>query len=343
VASNDPSTLSNVSITPMTSGSHGPFRVVILMPVYSDWEAASMVCEALEKQLACLTYLSARILLVYDGTPEGLRDWTPFNPEFLTQIQVLRLCRNIGHQRAICAGLCYVHEHISTDAVLVMDADGQDRPEDAVRLVKTAVVQRNGVIFAERRKRFEGLLFRAGYSSFRTLHRVLTGIPVRVGNFSIISSSALHRLTSMPELWNHYAAAVIKSRIHSERIPLDRGQRLRGQPQMSVAPLVAHGLAGIATFHEIAATRILIANAICFTLLLLSLIIVVGLRLFAAIAIPGWAAFTIGLILILLTQVMAVSFSLVFTLISNRSNNPFIPKRDSAAFVDRLDDLAIRQ
>ena len=108
---------------------------------------------------------------------------------------------------------------------------------------------------------------------------------------------------------------------------------------MSLSSLVSHGLAGIATFHETVATRILIANGLALAVLLISLAAVISVRLFTDRAIPGWATYSVGLIAILLTQIMSVSFSLVFSLLSNRSSAVFVPLRDCATFVDQVQDL----
>lgn len=326
----------------MTDAGANPFRVVILMPVYRDWDSASLVCKALDEDLARLPHVNARVLLVDDGSPAGEAGWDSFEMRSLAAIDALRLRRNLGHQRAICTGLSYIDEHMPSDGVLVMDADGEDRPEDAVRLIETMMANPCSVLFAQRQKRFEGGTFRIGYLLFRILHRLLTGVSVRVGNFSIISPQMLRRLTCMPELWNHYAGAVFKSKVPFRCIPMDRGRRLRGRSKMDIASLVAHGLSGIATFQETVTTRILIANAICLVLLLISLAVVIGIRLCTKLAIPGWATFTVGLIAILLAQVLAVSFSLVFFVISNRSRALFVPSRDCPVFIDGLDHLARR-
>lgn len=322
-------------------GTPHPFRVVIVIPVYRDWESASLVCRSLDERLGNLPRVNARILLVDDGgAPDERGDWNLLATQSLLQVDALRLRRNLGHQRAICAALCYIQEHVPSDGVLVMDADGEDRPEDAVRLIEDMMANPGGVLFAERRKRFEGRVFRLGYSLFRFTHRLLTGIPVRVGNFSIIASSELGRLTCTPELWNHYAGTVFKSKVRFRSIPMNRGRRLRGHSQMDLVSLVAHGLAGIATFQETVATRILIANAICLLLLLIALAVVIGIRLCTDLAVPGWATYTVGLILVVLTQILAVSFSLVFFVVSNRARAVFVPSRDCPVFIERLDTLA---
>ena len=41
------------------------------------------------------------------------------------------------------------------------------------------------------------------------------------------------RLVVVSELWNHYAAAVLRSRIPYAIIPTDRGTRIAGKPTMN--------------------------------------------------------------------------------------------------------------
>ena len=46
-------------------------------------------------------------------------------PSTITDIEVVQLRRNVGHQRAIAIGLCYVETTTSADFIVVMDADGK--------------------------------------------------------------------------------------------------------------------------------------------------------------------------------------------------------------------------
>jgi glycosyltransferase involved in cell wall biosynthesis len=316
------------------------FRVVILMPVYQDWECASMVCQSLGEALSGLPQVSARILLVDDGSPDGLEGWPPYNSATPLQTEVLQLRTNLGHQRAICVGICHTLNHLPCDAVVVMDADGEDRPEDAARLIELAMARPAVAVLAERRRRSAGVAFGLGYTIFRIVHFLLTGIPVRVGNFSVLPRSMLPTLTCMPELWNHYAGAVIKSRVRRDQVPFDRGRRLKGHSKMNIRSLVTHGIAGIATFSETVTTRILLANFFFVGLLCIVLAIVVGLRSLTELAIPGWATYTVGIILVLVVQSLSISFGLVFSQISNRTRLEFIPFRDYTAFVGQLRTLA---
>jgi cellulose synthase/poly-beta-1,6-N-acetylglucosamine synthase-like glycosyltransferase len=59
-------------------------------------------------------------------------------------------------------GLCMIKNEIQCDAVLVMDADGVDRPQDVIRLLNCFRENSESIVFAGRRKRFESITFRAG-------------------------------------------------------------------------------------------------------------------------------------------------------------------------------------
>jgi glycosyltransferase involved in cell wall biosynthesis len=306
------------------------------MPVFSDWDTAAVLCQRIDDCLLALPWVDTHILIVDDGSPNPMSGWIPFQASHIRKIDVLLLRRNMGHQRAIAAGLCFIHDEISCDEIVVMDSDGEDLPEDVVRLINCAREFRETVIFAERRKRLEGLVFRAGYLAYRVLHRVLTGVIVKAGNFSVLRRTALTRLVTMSELWNHYAGAIYKSKLEYSWMPTNRGRRLGGSSHMTVAALVSHGLAGIATFYELVATRILIATVGSLVALGIAFTVVVAIRTFTTLAIPGWATYTTGLLLILMLQFVTISFSLVFSLITTRSTMTVVPARDYKVFVDSL-------
>jgi glycosyltransferase involved in cell wall biosynthesis len=311
-------------------------HVVIAMPVFRDWEVASLLCQRIDQQIAQLDHVDVRILLVDDGSPEPLSGWTPFDPTHIRRIDVLQLRRNMGHQRAIAMGLCLIQSDIECDAILVMDADGEDRAEDVVRLIDRFRESSGSIVFATRQRRFASVAFRIGYWSYRVLHRILTGVAVREGNFSIIPRSAVSRLVVMSELWNHYAGAIHQSKLPFDRLPVDRGRRLAGKSHMDLVALVVHGLSGISTFYDVVATRILIASIACMLLLAVALAAVVGIRLGTHLAIPGWATLTGGLGLLLMLQFVSMSFSLVFLMINTRQNMTIVPTRDYRVYVDSV-------
>lgn len=202
-------------------------NVLIIMPVYEDWEPAMELCRRIDQEFRNQPGLIVSLLLIDDGSikstsPEQL----PFRPDVIKNIMVLTLRRNLGHQRAIAVGLAYIQQNCSADAVVVMDADGQDSPESITGMITaTRDSPRPTAVFATRGKRLENSLFRAFYAVYRVAHRILTGRNIRFGNFSVLPWSHLDTLVLFPELWNHYAATFLKSRLPYVQVKSDRDAR----------------------------------------------------------------------------------------------------------------------
>jgi glycosyltransferase involved in cell wall biosynthesis len=317
-----------------------PFSLIVMMPVLDDWISAAELLRRLDKAIAASGY-SVTILLVDDGSVQQC-DYDDFRSGFavIRRIQLLRLRRNLGVQRAIAIGLAHIQKSLSCDAVLVMDADGEDTPAGVDQLLR-AYSESDGqkVIFAERIRRSESLVFRSFYVLYRVLHRWLTGIRVRVGNFSILSSGNLDTLVSMSELWNHYAAAVFRSRIPFGMVPIPRGKRIAGTSSMNFASLVSHGLSAISVFADIVGVRLLIASLGASVLSGLGIVVVIAIRIFTELAIPGWATYAVGVLTIIMIQLITIASSFTFFMLSNRINLGFVPFRDYSLFVKDAVDI----
>jgi polyisoprenyl-phosphate glycosyltransferase len=321
-------------------------RLVILIPVFNDWQAVALLLPALDHALQDCR-MRVEILLVDDGSTELLEPAIlPQTFQHLHAVNILHLRRNLGHQRAIAVGLVHIQQRLPSAAVVVMDGDGEDRPRDVARLIDEFNRQGEGsIIFAERAKRMENAMFQLCYRLYCALHWLLTGVRVRVGNFSIVPWQAVERLVVVSELWNHYAAAVFRARLPYRTIPMDRGRRINGESKMNFVALLVHGLSAISVFSDVVSTRLLV--------MALSGIVVLagaaGTAMAVHLAIPVWARYAAAVSLVLLTQALFGAFLLVFTTISARASMNFIPLRDAHHFIDRqervfpLDTLSIRR
>src|ERR1051326_3231501 len=161
--------------------------LAILIPNFNDWESLRLLLPELDRVAAELDRRAA-VLVVDDASTELMPQGWP-GPDFaaLESVEVLHLRSNQGHQRAIALGLYHLHEFTATEAVVVMDADGEDRPEDLPELLRAfAEGNASEVVFAARSKRMESFAFRGCYQAYRLVHRAMTGVAVRVGNFSVI-------------------------------------------------------------------------------------------------------------------------------------------------------------
>lgn len=311
--------------------------IAILIPTFNDWEALSELLANLDRALAPQG-LGVGVLIVDDGStlPEG-EGFAVGEYEAIKRVDVLELRRNLGHQRAIAIGLAFVEECGSCEALVVMDGDGEDDPRDVPRLL--ARLRDEGgevIVFADRARRSESPTFRLFYALYKILHFWMTGIRVRVGNFSVVPRKRLASLVVVSELWNHYAAASFKSRQPYCTIPTHRAARLRGTSKMNFVNLVIHGLSAISVFSEVVGVRLLVLAIGLVALTLATVGVTLSVRLLTSLAIPDWATSSIGILLVILVQALMMTFLFSFVVLDGRRGSNFLPRRDYAYFVGRV-------
>lgn len=308
--------------------------ILILIPVFDDWKALELLIINLDEILRKWA-LTADILIVDDASrisaPEG---FLSASLQAINNVAILELRRNLGHQRAIAIGLAHVEAKVACQAVVVMDGDGEDNPIDVPRLIeKYNETEQKKVVFARRNKRTESLLFKFFYAFYKYLYKLLTGQEIRVGNFSIIPYEILQRLVVVSEIWNHYAAGLRKAKVPYTEIATNRGTRLAGHSQMNFVSLVMHGLSAISVFGDVVGTRLLILTCLLILVNILLLVVVVNIRFFTILAIPGWATYTVGILFIILLQAVMVSLCFIFIILSGRNAFSFLPRRDYRYFI----------
>src|SRR5713226_5026097 len=90
--------------TPLVSPPH----VVVLMPLRDDWASAAELIRLLDKAISSYP-CTVDVLLVDDGSVQNFRS-ADFQSRFavVRSIRILRLRRNLGHQRAIAMGLVHI-------------------------------------------------------------------------------------------------------------------------------------------------------------------------------------------------------------------------------------------
>ncbi len=307
------------------------------MPVRDDWTSATKLIQQIDIAVPANTP-AIDIILVDDGSLQRC-DPLKFPTELaaVNTVKSLRLRRNLGHQRAIAIGLAHTQQSVACDAVVVMDADGEDTPDGFLQLLRLySESGGDAAIFAARGRRSESLTFRFFYHLYRYLHRSLTGISVRVGNFSILPFEFLGTLVAMSELWNHYAAAVFRSKLPLTMTPIPRGTRIAGASRMDFVALVTHGLSAISVFGDIVGVRLLIGALTGAFLAGSGILALTAIRLFTNAAAPCWALYAAGTLAVLIMQLITVATCFTLFMLSNRTNLGFVPLRDYRLFVEDI-------
>jgi hypothetical protein len=96
----------------------------------------------------------------------------------------------------------------------------------------------------------------------------------------------------------------------------------------------------MSVFSDVVGARLLALAALAMAIGTVLIGVVTGVRLFTDLAIPGWATYVTGILLIAVVQLMIVSLALVFIIVSGRAGASFLPIRDAVFFIDRVERVA---
>jgi hypothetical protein len=310
------------------------FRLHILTPVFDDWTAAALLLQELDQILAA-TSLRPHVLLIDDGSAQ------PAPPAFpdaafrvIASVEILDLYRNLGHQRAICCGMVHLYQKGGFDALLVLDADGEDSPKDALELVRTfAESERTSLVFASRSRRTEGSIFRLFYQFYRTIHRLLIGHDIRIGNFSVIPPKALAALVRSGGLWNHYAATASRLRMPLIQVPIAKTKRLHGHSKMNFIGLVIHGFRAFTVHIDTAAARTLVMACLALAGGMAAMAVILFIRFGTNFLIPGWTPLVMGLIVLTLLQIVMLTVLFTLGVLMTGAAPEVLPIRDCPYYI----------
>jgi polyisoprenyl-phosphate glycosyltransferase len=309
---------------------------VILIPQYNDWEALNLLIERLNRDVAAETLAATSLIIVDDCSTQATPKLTDFGGQ---SVQIVRLWRNMGHQRAIAIGLSYVADQYPCQKVVVMDADGEDAPHDINALVAVSAQHPDKIVFAQRTKRQESFFFKFFYGIYKFIFRQLTGKVIAFGNFSIIPQQRLQNIVRVSEIWNNFPGGIIKSRLPYESVPIERSKRLAGTSKMNFVSLVLHGLSTISVLIDVAAVRILIFSIGMSVVALLIIFVVLFLKWINN-ASPGWASTLSSALLIVVLQSFLISLFLVFMVLQYRTQQQFMPILQYKDFVEKVEPVA---
>jgi glycosyltransferase involved in cell wall biosynthesis len=293
-------------------------ELLIMIPVYNDWESVSILIHEIDTVFGHVPVVPT--IVIFQNEVSDLLH--------IQRIMIIRLVRNLGHQKAIALGLAYITSNYQVDNVIIMDCDGEDRPSDILYLLDGIPEASQKIVFAQRSRRSEGWFFRLFYELYKLSFRLLTGIEISFGNFALIPASILARVVYLPDIWNHFAAGIIHARLPWRTIPTSRGTRYAGKSKMNFIALILHGLSSMSVFVEIMTARLIILVLGIFLFVFMAFLLLVYVRFFTPLAIPGWAT-SVGIGLIIITA-QAASFLVLlsFVVLSYRTNKLFIPAKD---------------
>jgi hypothetical protein len=221
-------------------------KIKILIPVYNDWQSAFKLLENINLEILTLEG-EFSVIIVNDASTENRPKLTT-NLDNLKLIQVINMKENRGHARCNAAGLKHINEKEDFDYAILMDGDGEDRPEELSLLIKKIKEYPNSVITADRVKRSEGFIFKFCYETHKYLTLIFTGQTIKYGNYTCLPKSVVDKMVIESATWSSFSGSLAKVAKDRKSIPSIRCKRYFGVSKMSFINLLKHSLSIITVF-----------------------------------------------------------------------------------------------
>ncbi len=220
-------------------------RLSIGIPVYNEEQVIPELLTRVTAVVDSLPDGPHEVVFVDDGSSDNSRSLLTEASRKDPRIRLIVFSRNFGHQAALGAAL----DHVTGDAVVLMDADLQDEPE-LIPLFLKQHEEGADVVYARRASRQEGWLLRVCY---RVFYRVIASLsevylPRDAGDFALLGKPVVAALRQLPEQQRYLRGLRAWVGFRQVGIDVERSARFAGKPKYTAWKLTTLALDGICSF-----------------------------------------------------------------------------------------------
>ena len=221
-------------------------KFTILIPIYNDWESLTKLLSNINENIKNIKETQFDCVIINDCST--ITSPKIIVPPQINSVKIIHMSKNKGHARCNAFGINYLSSSLNFDYLILMDGDGEDRPEEIKLLVDKISLEPNKSVVAKRIKRSEGFFFQILYKFHKYLTLFTTGKLINFGNYSCLTKSDLKKLSTKASLWSSYSGSFKDNIKNYNEVNSTRGIRYFGPTQMSLSKLVVHSFSIIAVF-----------------------------------------------------------------------------------------------
>jgi polyisoprenyl-phosphate glycosyltransferase len=223
-------------------------RVSVAIPVYNEELVVPELLRRVGSVLDATPGGPHEIVIVDDGSRDRTLTLLQTAASTDPRLTIVALSRNFGHQAALTAAI----DHVTGDAVMLMDGDLQDAPE-ALPTFLEWYNQGYDVVYAQRTKRKEVWYLRWSYFLFYRLVLQLSDIqlPVDSGDFGLMSRRVVDEIRHAPERHRYLRGLRTWVGFKQIGISVERNERFAGDSKYSPVKLLKLASDGIFAFSTV--------------------------------------------------------------------------------------------
>lgn len=225
-------------------------QIAIVVPCYNEEPVLSVTNEVLLsvcEKLKAVQAVDTRILYVDDGSSDSTWDLIETYSQKNRCVGGLKLAHNVGHQRALWAGLDWAAHH--ADAAISIDADLQDDVEAIYEMVQR-FLEGKDIVYGVRHARKTDTWFKR--TTAQTFYKMMRGLGGDVlynhADFRLMSRRALEALLEYSER-NLFLRGIVRTLGFQTAIVLyDRKERQAGVSKYPLGKMLSFAVDGITSF-----------------------------------------------------------------------------------------------
>lgn len=225
-------------------------QIAIVVPCYNEEPVLSVTNEVLLsvcEKLKAVQAVDTRILYVDDGSSDSTWDLIETYSQKNRRVGGLKLAHNVGHQRALWAGLDWAAHH--ADAAISIDADLQDDVEAIYEMVQR-FLEGKDIVYGVRHARKTDTWFKR--TTAQTFYKMVRGLGGDVlynhADFRLMSRRALEALLEYSER-NLFLRGMVRTLGFQTAIVLyDRKERQAGVSKYPLGKMLSFAVDGITSF-----------------------------------------------------------------------------------------------
>ena len=223
-------------------------KIKILISIYNDWQSVFKLLENINSEVSNVDH-EFSVIIVNDASTESKPD-SSINFDHLNSIKIINMKENKGHTRCNASGLKHVFENEEFDYIIIMDGDGEDRPEEIKNFLEHLNYNIDKPIVGDRVKRSEDIIFKTCYFFHKIITFTFAGELIKFGNYTCLPKLTVEKMIKEKATWSSFSGSLQKVEKNKISSPSIRGKRYFGPSKMSFLNLLKHSLSIISVFRR---------------------------------------------------------------------------------------------